>query len=182
MPQCFADFELTVVRVPQDQTTQYPQLADGRHSLKGGEAQSYRIKLAAGQFLYATVEQDGIDVVVSVFNPDGSQLAVTDSPNDRWGTEPVLFVAETSGDYRIEIRSPDTKAGPGEYQIRMLALREATSTDQAYVASERTFEEAQKLRNQPNATAKLAAIEKYKEAQRDSGRRRFLPSRPCSLR
>src|SRR6476646_8549847 len=128
----------TVVRVPQEQTTQKPHLADGRHSLKCGETQSYRIKLAAVQFLYATVEQEGIDVVVSVFGPDGSQFAVTDSPNDRWGTEPVLLVAATNGDYRIEIRYPDTKAAPGEYQIRMLALREATSTDQAYVASERT--------------------------------------------
>ena len=157
---------LTVVRVPQEQTTQYPQLAEGRHSLKGGETQSYRIKLASGQFLSALVEQDGIDVVVSVFSPDGSEVAVTDSPNDRWGTEPVLFVAATSGYYRVEIKFPDTKAALGEYQIRMLALREATSTDQVYVASERTFEEAQKLRNQPNATAKRAAIEKYKEAQR----------------
>ena len=60
----------------------------------------------------------------------------------------------------------------------MLALREATSTDQVYVASERTFEEAQKLRNQPNATAKRAAIEKYKEAQRGLGRPAILTVSP----
>jgi CHAT domain-containing protein/Tfp pilus assembly protein PilF len=155
----------TVVRVPPPQSTQYPPLADGRHALKGGEKQSYLIKLTAGQFLYALVEQDGIDVAVSVFAPDGSQIAVTDSPNDEWGTEPILFIAATNGDYRVEIKSPNTKAPPGEFQIRMQALHEATPSDKEYVAAERTFEEAQKLFNQPNATAKRAAIAKFKESQ-----------------
>jgi CHAT domain-containing protein/tetratricopeptide (TPR) repeat protein len=153
----------TAVRFPQD--SQVPTLADGQHSLKGGETQNYRIKLSAGQFLAAVVEQVGIDLVVTIFAPDGSQIAVTDSPNDRWGTEPVLLIAKASGDYRVEIKSPNARAEAGRYEIRMQAVREATPSDRAYVAAQRTFEEAQKLRSQPTATAKHAAIEKYKEAQ-----------------
>jgi tetratricopeptide (TPR) repeat protein len=159
------DSRFTIVQVPQNQITQLPPLADGQHSLKGGETQSYQIKLTSGQFLSALVQQQGIDVVVSLFAPDGSQIAVTDSPNDRVGTEPILLIATTNGDYRIEIKSPNSRAEPGSYEIRMQALREATPSDKAYVAAERTFEEAQKLRTQPNATDKRAAIGKYKEAQ-----------------
>src|SRR5688500_12221421 len=35
--------------------------------LKGGETHSYRVALAAGQYVHAVVEQKGIDVVVVLF-------------------------------------------------------------------------------------------------------------------
>jgi len=162
-PQTY--YHLSIVQDTQNQVTQLPPLADGEHSLKGGETHSYLIKLISGQFLSGLVRQEGIDVVVSVFAPDGSAIAVTDSPNDRWGTEPILFVANTNGDYRVEIKCPDSRAQPGNYEIRIKTPREATSSDKAYVTAEQKFEEAQKLRAKPNATDKREAIDKYKEAQ-----------------
>ena len=154
----------TVGQTPQNQTTQLP-LADGVHLLKGGEAQSYVIKLTAGQFLSAVVEQEGMDVVVSLFGPDGSLIAETDSPNGRRGPEPILLVAKANGDYRIEIKSPDAHDDPATYEIRLQTIRDATAADKTYVAAERSFEEALNLRNQPNATAKRTAIDKFKEAE-----------------
>jgi CHAT domain-containing protein/tetratricopeptide (TPR) repeat protein len=151
-----------VATAEQDSAPQLRALADGQHSLKGGEKHSYRITLTAGQFLYALVEQQGVDIEVALFNPDGSPVAVTDSPNGRFGSEPILLTATTSGEHRVEIRSPDAKAEPGSYQIRIQTLREATDDDKQYVTAQRTFEEAQKLRVQPAATDKRAAIERYK--------------------
>jgi CHAT domain-containing protein len=141
-----------------------PLLADGRHALKGGESHSYSIKLSAGQFLYALIEQQGIDLSVSLFKPDGSQISVSDSPNDRAGTEPALLVADVSGEHRVEVRAPNPRASAAHYQIKILALREATATDKQHTAAQRAFDEAQKLRAQPAATAKRDAIVKYQEA------------------
>ena len=151
-----------VAAVEQDSSAQLPVLSDGQHSLKGGESHSYRINLTVGQFLYALVEQQGIDIEVTSFNPDGTPIAVTDSPNGRFGSEPVLLTATTSGEHRVEIRSPNAQAEAGSYQIRIQALREATATDKQYVTAQRTFEEAQKLRVQPAAADKRAAIDRYK--------------------
>jgi CHAT domain-containing protein/tetratricopeptide (TPR) repeat protein len=151
-----------VLTVQQDSSAQLPILSDGQHSLKGGETHSYRINLTAGQFLYALVEQQGIDIEVGLFNPDGSRVAVTDSPNGRFGSEPILLTATTSGEHRVEIRSPNAPAEAGSYQIRIQALREATANDKQHVTAQRIFEEAQKLRVQPAATDKRAAIERYK--------------------
>ncbi len=148
----------------QDAPKQLPLLADGRHEIKGGDSHSYRINLAAGQFLHALIEQQGIDVTVSVFKPDGSALSYSDSPNDRFGSEPALMIAETSGEYRVELRAPNTRASAAHYQIKIVALREATAADKQHVAAQRAFDEAQKLRPQPAATAKRAAIAKYQEA------------------
>ena len=87
----------------QDQTNQLPVLSDGQYKLKRGEANSYRITLTTGQFVNAVVEQQGIDAIVTIFSPDGSQLSVTDSQNGRWGSEPVLLIATTPE--TIELRS-----------------------------------------------------------------------------
>src|SRR5687768_11768306 len=85
-----------VATAEQDTAPQLRALADGQHSLKGGERHSYRITLTAGQFLYALVEQQGIDIEIALFNPDGSPVAVTDSPNGRFGSEPILLTATIS--------------------------------------------------------------------------------------
>lgn len=148
----------------QDAPRQLRILADGRHAIKGGESHSYLINLAAGQFLHALIEQQGIDVAVSLFKPDGSQLSYSDSPNDRFGPEPAVMVAETSGEYRVEVRVPNARASAGHYQIKIVAVREATAADRQHVAGQRAFDEAQKLRPQPAATSKRAAIVKYQEA------------------
>ena len=148
----------------QEAPSQLPSLADGRHTLKGGQSHSYLVNLSAGQFLYALVEQQGIDITVSLFKPDGSQISSSDSPNDRFGTEPVLLVADAAGTYRVEVRAPSTRSIAANYEIKIVALREATATDKQHVAAQRAFDEGQKLRSQPAADAKRAAIAKYQEA------------------
>lgn len=148
----------------QDATKQLPMLADGRHALKGGESHSYLINLSAGQFFYALFDQQGIDVNVTLFKPDGSQITVSDSPNNRFGPEPALLIAETAGDYRVDVRAPNPQSSAAHYQIKIVARREATATDKQHVAAQRAFDEAQKLRSRPAADDKRAAIAKYKEA------------------
>ena len=144
--------------------TELPALAAVQRELKGGETHSYRINLNAGQFLNANVEQEGIDLVVSVFGPDKKQLTESDSPNDQWGPEPVLLVASTSGEYRVDVRSPRNTAPTGRYQIQIVAMREATETDKSHAGAQSAFDEARKLRAQQTAPARRTALEKYQTA------------------
>ncbi|HSE19264.1 MAG TPA: CHAT domain-containing tetratricopeptide repeat protein [Pyrinomonadaceae bacterium] len=141
-----------------------PTLAAVERELKGGETQSYRIVLAAGQFLHAVVEQKDIDVVTAVFGPDGKQLTESNSPNDRWGTEAVILVASVPGEYRVDVRSPNNNAQPGRYEIKIIALREATAIDKGHAAAQAAFDEARKLRFQQTAASRQAAIEKCRQA------------------
>jgi CHAT domain-containing protein/Tfp pilus assembly protein PilF len=141
-----------------------PALSDVARELKGGETHSFRISLTSGQFLYALVEQKDIDVMTSVFGPDGKQLTESNSPNDRWGTEPVLLVAATAGEYRVDVRSSNNKAPAGRYQIKIIALREATSIDKGHAEAQALFDEARKLRAQQTVASRRAAIEKCEQA------------------
>jgi len=133
-------------------------------ALAGGGVHEYRIALSSGQYLKAVVDQKGIDVVVSLFGPDGSKLAEVDSPNGAVGPESVFFIAEASGEYRLEVRCFEEKAPAARYDIRIEALRESTPTDRDRMVAERTFNEAEQLRNQGTADSLPKAIEKYKEA------------------
>ena len=141
-----------------------PTFSAQERELKEKETHAYRLSLTAGQFFYGVVEQKDIDLNIAVFAPDGHQVAETDSPNERWGIEPILLVAEKSGDYRVEVRAPTGKVAPGRYEIRVAALREATPADKSLAGAQRRIEEARKLSVQEGAPAKRAAIEKYQQA------------------
>jgi CHAT domain-containing protein/tetratricopeptide (TPR) repeat protein len=132
--------------------------------LKGGEQHSFRQHLKAGQFFYAVVDQRGIDVAVTLFDPRNEPVVKADSPNSSRGPEPLLVIAQETGDYRIEVSAPNKNAATGRYDINLVALREATPEDKDHVAADRAFWEGNKLRLQRTAVSGRAAIEKYRQA------------------
>src|SRR5687767_8068116 len=71
-----------------------PVFSAQERELKEKETHSYRLALTSGQFFHALVEQKEIDLNLAVFGPDGLQISETDSPNDLWGTEVVLLLAD----------------------------------------------------------------------------------------
>jgi len=140
-----------------------PTLASVEREIKGGETQSFRIALTTNEFVYALVEQDDLDVVTTIYLPDGKRLTENDSPNDRWGSEPILFVAPVSGEYRVEVKSFEGQ-DLRRYRIKMMALREATPIDKGHAQAQLAFNEATALTTQQNQDAQRAAIRKYEEA------------------
>jgi len=72
-----------------------------QRELKGEEAHSYNLTLPAGKFLTGVVEQNGIDVVVTLFDVAGKKVFEVDSPNGSQGPEPIAFIAEEDGNYPV---------------------------------------------------------------------------------
>src|SRR5260221_12220255 len=93
--------------------------------LVGDQAHSYSIALTAGQYLHVVVDQKGVDVVVTVFAPDGKKLAEVDSPNGTTGLETILVVTEMAGNYRLEVHSLKPKAAAGRYEVKINEQRAA---------------------------------------------------------
>src|SRR5208337_1237505 len=67
--------------------------------LRGGQAHSYSIPAGAGQFVHVVVEEKRIDVVVTLLDPSGKQVAQMQMP----GRDPISIVAESSGEFRLQI-------------------------------------------------------------------------------
>jgi len=136
--------------------------------LKGDESHSYNLALTAGQYLDLVVEQKGIDVVVTLFDADGKKVLEVDSPNGTQGAEPLTFIVETSGNYRLEVRSLEKTAPAGQYEVKINELRIATEKDKSHiaanVAANKAFSEAEALRQRGTAESLRNAIKKYEES------------------
>lgn len=138
--------------------------ARAERELKASETHSYIVRLSSGQYLYAVVEQKGIDVVVRLFGPDGQKLTEVDSPNGTQGPEPISMIAGGSGDYRLEVTSLEEKAETGRYEVKVQELRAATQKDRDRIGADRAVSEATRFRAQATAESLRKAIEKLSEA------------------
>jgi CHAT domain-containing protein/Tfp pilus assembly protein PilF len=132
--------------------------------LSGGETHNYHLTLAPGQYLRLAVDQKGIDVLVALFGPDGKALGEFDSPNGSRGPESVLILTESSGVYRVEVRSLEKNADAGRYEIKILEMRTATEKDKKYVAAQKADAEGVQLRLNRSAPSLRKSIEKFEEA------------------
>lgn len=92
--------------------------------LLSGNRDVFLVNLQPEQFLHLSVMQDGVDVLVTVYHPDGTRLLNIDSPTGKLGIEEVQFVADVAGGYRIEIHSA-SETEQGKYGIRIEELRPA---------------------------------------------------------
>lgn len=105
---------------------------------KGEGADAYVLDLEPETFVFGDAIQRSVDVVVTVFGPDGEKLQEFDGP--AVGPETFRFTAEEAGRYRIEI-SP-FEEGEGEYELRLhrvepLATSPEGKVDQLMAAYDR---------------------------------------------
>jgi|GEM_PF-1189054 len=96
-----------------------------KRELKASQTHSYRIPVTSGHSLRAVIEQQGIDVVATLFARNGKKIAEVDNQSGPLGREIVSVVADESGDYRLEVRARSEKADTGHYEIAIEERREA---------------------------------------------------------
>jgi CHAT domain-containing protein/Tfp pilus assembly protein PilF len=136
--------------------------------IAGGAAHSYRIVLAAQQFLYVIVEQNDTDVVVALFAPDSTKVVEinpeVDGSNTTKKTARIQMVAEAAGDYRLEVRAATAEAAAGRYQIKIEELRVATTEDRKRIAAQHVVAEAWQLASEGNAESLRSLINKLHES------------------
>lgn len=137
-------------------------LAPGASSeidLGGETGHRYRFHLEAGQFTRIIVDQRGIDVLLRLVRPNGKGGEV-DSPNGTEGPEILYEIAETSGDYRLEVVAEEASA-PGKYLIDMSSPLPVKPEDHQRIAAWRTFRKGEKARQGRKLREALAI---YQEA------------------
>lgn len=132
---------------PQPKTQHTFTLAPGPavpRRLGSGQVDVYEVDLAAGSYLDATFEQQGVDLVVDVFAPGHRRLFQIDSPNRDQGPEDLHLVAESTGRYRFEVTTEDG-APPGNYLSNLRTIRTPSAIDRSQAAADRAFYEAKEI-------------------------------------
>src|SRR6266508_4180004 len=145
-----------------------------RRVLADGQRHTYRIRLAADQFLKAVIEQDGIDVVARLLGPDGEQIMEFDTEKRLRGMETVSQVAEAEGDYWLVVQPRQKAASAGAYEIRIEELRAATENDRALQEARKLYKKAIDLRNSGRYDEALPHFERALEIRE----RRLGPDHP----
>ncbi len=111
--------------------------------LRRSEVHSYRIVLAADEYLHLAVEQRGVDLTLVLFDAKGQILVAVDSPNGRRGTENLWTLAPQAGGYRLELQASD---GAGTYGLRLVARRPASQEDRNRAEAASALAEGERLR------------------------------------
>jgi hypothetical protein len=106
--------------------------------LTGGQSHSYQITLAADQYVKLVITQRDIDVVVNLLGPDGKLIAQFNSERRMQGEEPVSWVAEEAGGYRLGVSAKYKNAAAGRYQIQVVEVGISTEGDRALHEALRT--------------------------------------------
>jgi len=102
-----------------------PEHGSVEHEITAGTSHAYTIQLNEGDYVAGAVEQRGITVVATVYEPDGGRIRNFAGP--RGGRVTFFFVAERPGTYRLELRAPAAEASSvaatqperGTYQLTL---------------------------------------------------------------
>ncbi len=146
----------------QEQQPAYTALQLGtpiERTIAANQSHLFSLTLEAGQFAQVVVEQNGIDVIISVTGPNSKKVGDFDSPNGDQGPENVAIVAETAGEYFVTVRplNEGQNVKPGKYEIRLMELRSATDQElTARSSKEALHDKALELVN--NATLLIPQI------------------------
>ena len=78
---------------------------------------SYMLDVQEGQFIYGIVDQQTVDVVVTIYDPGDAQIARYDNPAR--GPEPFQFRTSETGRYRLEVTPFREETGMYEIEVRL---------------------------------------------------------------
>lgn len=131
--------------------------------IAAGGAHSYRLTLAAGQYLGLDVECWGVNLRASVYGPDGR--AVNETSCYRGGLAPASIIADDPGVYRLEVHAQEGGALPGRYRIEVEESRRAAPSDRRRALAENAFAEAERLRAGRLIGSGDETVKNYEEAR-----------------
>ncbi|MBI1765854.1 MAG: tetratricopeptide repeat protein [Acidobacteria bacterium] len=156
-------------------------------TLTAGQTQTYRLKLKANYFVSLAVEPQTSPLSIAVLAPTGERLIETKRKSGEKAAQPVSFIADSAGEYMLELHSTENEIGEGAkqaagketkaaYHLAIAERRAATAADRTRLAADRLLREAKQLRADkkpealPSAREKLlAALKLRHEAQERAG-------------
>jgi tetratricopeptide (TPR) repeat protein len=135
--------------------------------IAGREIHTYRTALAANQFarvIITPVGFEGVDTFARVVAPDGKPMLEVRHLGDTARPKRVWWIAETTGEYKVEVSGEGAPNLRGRYRIQADEPRFADEAARQHVTAARAFAAADQLHLQRAAEALRQARTKYEEA------------------
>jgi CHAT domain-containing protein/Tfp pilus assembly protein PilF len=133
-------------------------------TLVGGEVHAYRLRLEAQQYARVQGYFFGVDAGMTLYGPDGNKLEEVALPRSVTCQKSLMWVSKTAGEYRVEVRALDPKAGGGKYTMELPRLVLADEQNQSLILADESTAVGWRLHEVGTQEAQREAIEKFKEA------------------
>ncbi len=130
----------------------------------GGTVHTYSATGDPGQYVYIAAEQKGIDIVVRVFSPDGVLILEVNTPTGARGSEPIYFISEKAGGYKIEISPSAKDSTAGKYELKLVESRPANADDRLFATAKNTILIGYSIQTARGPDFEKASHEKFMEA------------------
>jgi CHAT domain-containing protein/uncharacterized protein HemY len=127
--------------------------------LEAGRADSYRLELKKDDYIEVLAKQTEVDVVLSLFGPDGKQLQEVNFLGVG-GTELLIHLADFEGVYRLEVRAAQ-QGYMGTYELHLTAQRASTVHDRGVAAAGVRLGEMSSADSKQSAEALEALAEEF---------------------
>lgn len=127
-----------------------------------GSRHTYSFPLAAGQYLRVIVQDENVDLRISLFGADLDKLKAVNSR--LFGPTPISWVADVDGLYKLELRAIRADATAGRYKLSVETHQAADVADWDTALAEKLFAEGEELSVECRPDSLPSAITKYEEA------------------
>src|ERR1041384_2240918 len=121
------------------------------------EIQSFAVELSAGQYAEVDLGWFGLNLGISVLDPDGKKLLPNDPTLNSNGPLSISIQADRGGIYRLTVKPIVTAKIRGKYQVTLHEPHSATSEDHSRL-------EAQLYINQAAVAPPLQKVDAYGKA------------------
>jgi VWFA-related protein len=156
-----------LVSLASGQTSEAPKLILNQPieaQIKGGETHTFEFNVKAGYYARVEVEQKNIDVIVSLYSPDGKLVVEMNGKDGRLWHEAVSCVTKIDSLYRVEIKAYGGIDLTGSYKVNLAVLREFVTNDQKRLEAQMYLSAGRKLFEQEDLESYRRAAVEFKKA------------------
>ena len=133
-------------------------------NMRGRETHRFKVSMLAGEYLHVTVQQQGIDVVLTITSDDLKEPIVVDRPNGAYGREGLSFIANTEQKVVLLLTSYTPKANQGNYSIDVDVRRPSVQQDRTMMAAELEITRAENSRYRGTPRDLQRAVDEFQKA------------------
>jgi tetratricopeptide (TPR) repeat protein len=135
-------FEDSGTGKPQPFGPSHPSMEPGllaEDRIGAGTTKALTLTLAAGEYVHVEVDQNEVDVALSLVGPDGARLVDIDAAANAADPESLHFAAMAGGVYSLEVRAADPDAVEGGVRIHLKQIRVPEGRDLSRVSAQSAF-------------------------------------------
>jgi CHAT domain-containing protein/Flp pilus assembly protein TadD len=100
-----------------------------KRTIKGGETQTFRLRLKANETAEIVVVQFGIDVSLAASDAVGTRFLESESPSGLLGNDGILVTASKDGEYLVTVSPANPRSPAGDFTLEFKQVRATTKDD-----------------------------------------------------